>query len=457
MQMTAHHRAAPGDSTGGRHWLLNAAEVACACLLIFMFFEGPLARMFSDGQESDGNAFLRLIWLPAYALVFALCFTQIPKMFIAGIRMPLLVGLLLVTAASVTWTIDQGLTFRRVIAIGMTSLFGVYFASRYSWKELLRIVAAVTFVLGLMSVFVSLTMPEFGRDFVTHGGAWRGMWGEKNTMGAHMARGTFIFGFLAIVDGRYRRFWIVGLVLCLALVLLSTSKTSLLGTVLGFGVLGIAAWMKRGPLQTISLTWIGVTMGGAIILVLVLDPAAFLNLLGRDATLTGRTDIWEQLTYAIRQNFWLGYGYGSFWSEGSYAAYIVREVLQWPAPTAHNGWLEIWLGVGLIGLVMFLVNFLFTVWRAVKRAFVGWSGVFAVGYLAQFLLFSISESIILQQNAITWVMYMSVATRLVLDVQAAKTADWQTARETYLNQMVKRARRAAASKTGNTAAPESRA
>lgn len=446
-QSNSATRIRPASSQDWGKTFLYVAEIACACLLIFMFFEGPLAKMFSDGAESDGSPFLRLIWLPAYALIFGLCLTQIPKMFIAGLRMPLLVGLLLLAAASVTWTIDHGITTRRVVAIGMTSLFGVYLASRYDWKEMLRILAAVTIALAVLSFFVSLAMPEFGRDFETHGGAWRGMWFEKNTLGAHMARGTFLCGFLAIVDGRYRRYWVGGLILCLALVLLSTSKTSLLGTLLGFAVLGLAAWMKRGPLQTISLTWVGVTAGGAITLALILDPVAFLGLLGRDATLTGRTDIWIQLTYAIKQNYWFGYGYGSFWSEGSYAAYIVREVLQWPAPTAHNGWLEIWLGVGLVGLILFTVNFLFTLWRAIKRAFMGWSGVFALGFLAQFLLFSISESIILQQNALTWVMYVAVATRLVHDMQALKSADWAQARETYLNQMVKRARRAAASKT----------
>lgn len=437
-------------------YLLYTVEIACAAILLFMFYEGPLARMFSDGQTSDGNAFLRLIWLPAYGLVFCLCLTQLPKMLIAGFRLPILVAMLLVTAASVFWSIDVALTARRVVAIGFTSLFGVYLACRYGWRDLLRMLAIMVIGLAVISFAVSIAMPEFGRDYETHGGAWRGMWWEKNTLGAHMARGTFLCGFLVIVDLKYRRYWLGGVILCLALVMLSTSKTSLLGTLMGFGILATAAWMKRGPLETISFTWIGVTIGGSILLALIVDPATFLNLLGRDATLTGRTDIWEELTYSIRQRFWLGYGYGSFWSEGSWAAFLVRESLQWEAPTAHNGWLDLWLSIGLAGVLMFLINFFHTVWRSVIRAFAGWSGVFAVGYLAQFFLFSISESIVLQQNAITWVVYMAVASRLVLDAHDVKIAERKEARLNYIDQVRDRSRRAEASRILTRSAPESR-
>ncbi|MEO1027935.1 MAG: O-antigen ligase [Pseudomonadota bacterium] len=453
--LTAHRL--PDDSYRPVRWIIAAIEIACAALLLFMFYEGPLARMFSDGQTSDGNAFLRLIWLPAYGLVFLLCLTRLPRMLIAGFRLPILVAMLLLTAASVFWSIDVALTARRVVAIGFTSLFGVYLASRYSWRDLLRLLAVMVIALAIISFGVSLAMPEFGRDFETHGGAWRGMWWEKNTLGAHMSRGTFLCGFLAIVDVRYRRYWVFGTMLCLALVVLSASKTSLLGTMLGFGILAAAAWMKRGPLETISFTWVGVTIGGAIALALLVDPVSFLKLLGRDATLTGRTDIWVELTYSIRQRIWLGYGYGSFWSEGSMAAFLVRESLQWEAPTAHNGWLDLWLSIGLAGVVLFLFNFVQTVWRAIRRAFAGWSGVFAVGYLAQFFLFTISESIVLQQNAITWVVYMAVATRLVLDAHETRIAARRQAREQYVLQIRDRPRRLAASRMVTRSAPDSRA
>ena len=138
-------------------------------------------------------------------------------------------------------------------------------------------------------------------------------------------------------------------------------------------------------------------------------------MLGKDATLTGRTDIWEVLLELIKKQPERGYGYGAFWSTGSSPALYVREITQWEVPTAHNGWLEVWLGIGLWGLTLFCLSFLLTIVRAIRAIFGGWIGFFALGFIAQFTVFSMSESNILQQNSITWVAYVAVAASLVQD------------------------------------------
>ena len=54
--------------------------------------------------------------------------------------------------------------------------------------------------------------------------------------------------------------------------------------------------------------------------------------------------------------FWRGY-------EGPAA--VVWKVLNWAAPNAHNGFLDIWLGLGLLGLAVFIVFFGHLLWRAI--------------------------------------------------------------------------------------------
>ena len=45
------------------------------------------------------------------------------------------------------------------------------------------------------------------------------------------------------------------------------------------------------------------------------------------------------------------------------------------------------------------------------------AGVFAVGFLAQFMLFAMSESIILAQNSILWATYAFVAAKLAMEAR----------------------------------------
>ena len=87
-------------------------------------------------------------------------------------------------------------------------------------------------------------------------------------------------------------------------------------------------------------------LGGATV-------GSFSSVFGRNESLTGRTDIWSRLLPFFEAKPLEGYGFGSFWTPSMQnAIYGVRE--------AHNGYLEVCLGIGLIGLVltaMFLLSF----------------------------------------------------------------------------------------------------
>jgi len=388
-------------------------ETGTVLFLLFLFAEALLGPLLTPIDAPNGSAILRLMWLPAYGIVFCVAVLKWRQFLSVGWRMPILAALLVLTALSVLWSINQELTLRRVLAAGMTTVFGVHLASRYNWRELLTLFGLTWFFLACLSYIVSIGMPVLGQEQVEHVGAWRGPWFQKNTLGGHMARSTFLFAFLILTEQERRRLWIAGLVLSMGLVFMSTSKTALLGMLIGFLILGGAVVMKRGARRALVLVWSTITIGGLMVAVAVLQPALVFELLGRDATLTGRTDIWTALRYVIAERPWLGHGYGAFWTPGSVQAEFVRDQVQWAAPTAHNGWLETWLSIGLVGLALFSLSFAMTVGRAISAAFSSWYGIFAIGFLAQFFLFSLSESSILQQNSIVWLSYVSVSAMLM--------------------------------------------
>lgn len=388
-------------------------ETGIVLILLLLFSEALLGPLLADEKNPESSTVLRLMWPPVYFVVVLLVLSRLWAAINLVFRLPLIILLLLWVAASVTWSIDQGVTFRRVIAIGMTTLFGFHLAMRYNWRELLTLFGITWLILGAGAAIVALTIPQIGVESELHVGAWKGLWFQKNTLGGHMGRACLLFGFLAITERKWRNVWLVGLLMAIILVLLSTSKTALLGMLVGVAVLAVGAIMRRGPLLTLSMIWGVVFFGGVLVSIIVFQPDLFFELLGRDAGLTGRTEIWVVLQELIDQRPLLGYGYGAFWAEGSGPATYVKDLTQWDVPTAHNGWLETWLAVGVVGVVLFAVSFVLTLVRAVATATKSWTGFFVIGYLLQFILFSMSESIILHQNTIVWVTYVAIAGSLV--------------------------------------------
>ncbi|WP_300380944.1 O-antigen ligase [Henriciella sp.] len=396
--------------------LARYAEYALVFVCLVVFTEGLLPRLFASESDPE-STFLRLLWLPVYALIGIGCAATLPRFLKTVVRLPFLVFILTLACLSWTWSINPEVTERRAIAIFATTLGGLFLAVRYDWRTLLRLLGAVWLFMAVISFASGLLTPGFGVMSEVHPGAWRGMWWEKNALGGHMARAAFLLALLMIVDRPWRLVWGGGLVMSVALVLLSTSKTALLGMMAGFAVLVVAAWMRRGIATTLSTIWLGVISLGAIGLVILIEPQLVFQLLGRDATLTGRTDIWTALLDAIAARPWLGYGYGAFWGLHSEPAYMVRLATEWLVPTAHNGWLETALSIGLIGLGGFMLSFLLLLVRSAWLAVHDWYGVFALGLCGQFLLFSLSESIALQQNTIVWVTYVAVAGKVANSVR----------------------------------------
>lgn len=410
--------------------VILTVELGLAFICLVLFSEGLLPRLFASEYDTDSSAFLRLLWLPVYGLVAIGCLWKVRTMVSLAVRMPFLIALLAVTAASFLWSIDPSLTQRRSIAVVATSLAGLYLAARYDWRTLLRLMGAMWLFMAIVSLGAVIIAPGFAIMSEIHPGAWKGLWWEKNTLGGHMARAAFLCAFLFILDRPWRPVWGFAVFLCSALVIASTSKTALLGLLLGFGIL-FAGWVSRkGTAITISSLWTGIVLSSAFAAIMIIEPGIILNLLGRDATLTGRTDIWSVLAGAIADRPQLGYGYGAFWQLDSMPAYRVRAATEWLVPTAHNGWLETALSVGLIGLGLLMANYVLFVARAAWLSIDNWLGIFALGVAGQFLLFSLSESNALQQNSIIWVTYVAIAAKTALSLQRPAYAPYSPPRKT---------------------------
>jgi exopolysaccharide production protein ExoQ len=143
------------------------------------------------------------------------------------------------------------------------------------------------------------------------------------------------------------------------------------------------------------LSAIGVTLFAAVSLIL-LSNAAFsldkklIGLLGRDLTLTGRTDIWH-LVIDQHTNPLIGVGFSSFWmgSRGE----VLQGKLHYPLNEAHNGYLETYLNAGSVGVILLLILLVSSAAAIRKQVVLGseWAA-FRLAVLLSVLVYNITEA-----------------------------------------------------------------
>jgi O-antigen ligase len=138
------------------------------------------------------------------------------------------------------------------------------------------------------------------------------------------------------------------------LLYLCDSKTSILCLILGGGILTAARlpWLRQ------RVGALGIFMLGTMLCFFAVDAVfgikgALLGVLGRDATLTGRTDVWRELL-ALKTDPLFGLGFCSIWSDED----LLSRLPDWVGKSAHNGYIEMYIDGGYVAVFFLLLMLL---------------------------------------------------------------------------------------------------
>jgi len=144
--------------------------------------------------------------------------------------------------------------------------------------------------------------------------------------------------------------------------------------------------------------------------VLITERETVLSVLGKDATLTGRTVLWTKVVQHIEDRPVLGHGYGAFWEPSAKASEQVRAAIGWDTPHSHNALLDEWLDLGLVGVLLLLGAYLLAMKRAwvALRAAPGIDGLWAMSFLTMVFLGNTTESSLLQ-SILIWALFVAVS------------------------------------------------
>jgi O-antigen ligase len=367
----------------------------------------------------QGDLIVQGLWLGIYIITLILLATRLRQTYLLVYQdklVWLLVGLALL---SVLWSVAPALTFRRSIALLGSSAFGIYLATRFSWQELFKLIAYALGLCAVLSLAFILLLPSYGIHYdLQHSGAWRGIYVHKNALGRYMSLAAVTWLLYAFNNARGRIAGLVFFGISIELLFLSISKTSIAIFILLLFPLSIylyrlGRWRYVLPVIIITL----VTASSAILITnveqqVISVPAQLPEV---DLTLTGRTALWQECWDMVRQRPWLGYGYSAFWLGFEEPSGHIWRNLRWEAPNAHNGYLDLWLQLGLVGLVFFIVLITACVFKLLfllcRRK--GSFEVFSLLFILLLLINNISESFILVQNCIFWILYVAVSSKIV--------------------------------------------
>jgi O-antigen ligase len=244
-----------------------------------------------------------------------------------------------------------------------------------------------------------------------------------------MTISALVFLFCALDNRRYNWVMWTGVGLSIYILLRSTTKAALLVLLLVLVLLPLYRTLRWNYTVLLPFLITILLVGGSVAIVFVSNADTVLSAFGKDVTLTGRTDFWPLLLNKSWERPWLGYGYLTFWHGGweGQPADIWRQ-LKWgfEPPHAHNGFLEVLMSFGLVGLALFLLSFLIGYLRSIRwlRLVKTVEGLVPLIYLTLTLLFNLTESFLMRDD-ILWLLYVSATLSMYYEAQECKISFYE--------------------------------
>ena len=359
---------------------LRPLELVAGAFLLVVFVQVlPFgARTGVDGLTLDaevgGNLARQLLYLGFFLVIVAFAGRRLVTLARSvPVPLALLAGFAILSLA---WSGAPDIAGRRLAAtllVGCTMLIVGLMLRPARAVAVLRgatlLLAVATIVSGLLVPQLAIHQPGDPEPVIV--GAWRGVFFHKNVAGGAIGLGLVLAVERWIAAPR-RPTAIAAVVVTAVALALTRSKSSqaaaLLAIVTLLGVRG-AVRLARGDPGSGVLLRAGLAAAGAAAVVVgwsatdlgdyLLDPDAF----------TGRGALWQAVVALARERPLLGHGYASVFQVGEDGPLAPLATTNWvrTVSQSHNGLLDLWVTLGLVGVALALWALFVDPWRRVAR------------------------------------------------------------------------------------------
>ena len=294
-----------------------------------------------------------------------------------------------------------------LVLIGM-NIISVYIARVFTSEELFSFFRIHILIVAILSLILG-----------NSGGAdLSGILISKNQLGNLMALGSVLWIANSIFNPKMR--WLS--LSTSSLLLLTMLRANSAGAISNFAILMTTLLLTRflkllPPRQLLLVVNFFIIASFGIYFILSTNLEKIFNLLGKDMTLTGRTGLWSEIWELASNKFWLGYGSYGFWQHWRGLDSPASQInLYWSAPNAHQGFLDIFVELGMVGLVVLLISILINLSNAIvlfvktknKR-----ESVLILVLLLYVIISNFGESFFIRPNFV-WLSYLILTMKLSL-------------------------------------------
>jgi exopolysaccharide production protein ExoQ len=351
-----------------------------------------------DGSPTDRNVFILLL---ALGLIVLFMRYKVVAGFLRA-NLPILV-FFSYCALSVLWSDFPDVASKRFIkSLGDLVMVLIVVTDPFPSAAIKRIFARVGFILVPLSVLFVKYFPFWGRVYSPWDGeqTYTGVSINKNMLGTIClvigigCAWCFLEAFRGEGINRKGRMIAHATVFGMALwlILLADSATSLSCLVLTTGLMVVLGWPVFARRRVVAHILVFGILFVCIFATFFNTGGGLLETVGRNSSLTGRTEIWgEVITIANSGNSVLGTGFESFWLGPRLQR--MWSMHWWHPNEAHNGYLEVYLNLGWVGI--FLLGVLFvtgyrTIIAAVRQD--AYAGRLRLAFFTATFVYSLTEA-----------------------------------------------------------------
>jgi exopolysaccharide production protein ExoQ len=388
-------------STSKALWISVAWFLICASrsVSVWLQMSTPDPRsQYLEGSPVDRAVFVVLEL--AALTVLALRWQKLVKVLRANAP---IVCFYLYCGTSVIWSDFPEIAFKRWIkALGALAMVLLVLTDRNPTAAIKRLLARTGFILIPLSVLFIKYIPDLGRAYAAHWDAtlfYIGVTTNKNELGMVclvMGLASLWRVLEATPEGKGLRKYgpriAHGTVVVMVawLLIKANSATSSSSLILAGTVMLLANRKKIARSRYLIHGLILLAVGLSLTALFLDSGGGLLAVVGRDATLTGRTAIWGQVVSMV-SNPLLGAGYDSFWLGPRLDK--LWSIFPFQPNEAHDGYLEIYLQLGWVGIAILaaiIISGYRRILSAVRRA--STASTLRLAFLVSALVYNLTEA-----------------------------------------------------------------
>ena len=316
---------------------------------------------------------------------------------------------------SVLWSDYPFVSFKRWIkTLGTVSMALIILTEERPYEALGVILRRLAFLLLPLSVLFIKYYPHLGRVYHHSSGVamYTGVTMQKNSLGAICLLFGIYFCWNLLLNrregngsGRRLHFSIYLIILPMTawLLYMSNSATSLacMFVAVGLFLVGRQPAVARVPSRIVVLVIACIVLYGIMEMAFEMKESV-ISMLGRRPDLTTRVPMWEDLLSMVT-NPLVGFGYESFWLGERQQIFLERWSI---AHNAHNGYIETYLNLGLVGLAFLLGWILSGLRKVVRQLVIDYQGaMLKFCFIVVVVLYNYTEAIFYGVNNI-WMIFI---------------------------------------------------